>query len=220
MTADPLDLDIIYNPDEGVFQDARTGRAVPKTDIQLEINREIARVARKLQSITQAMADGRITLEEWQKQFIAILKDSHLQMAAFGAGGVEQLDTEHFQYIGFQLKQEYDALEGFAAALVAGSLTLAQALRRAGMYAESIRLSFSQADWVTHVRDGFEGARSLSVAQHCKQCPDYDTGGEFLSADQLVPIGHDCDCKRKCKCFIVWRKRRLSALSGRLLAAA
>jgi hypothetical protein len=210
---------IVYDRNLGRFRDAETGQFVPKSRIELEISREIARVGTRLQGITRAMAEGRITIEEWERRFIEILKESHLQMAAFGAGGRDQLDAQHYGYVGLQLKKEYDALEGFIAALMAGTLTLAAALRRANMYAESIRISFNRSDWLTHDRDGFEGARSLSVALHCRQCPDYDTGGRFLPADQLVPIGVDCDCQRNCKCFITWRKRGLSALTGGLLAA-
>lgn len=219
MTARPQFSTIIYDRKLGRFRDAETGQFVPASRIELEINREIGRVGNRLQSLTRALAEGRITIDEWQRQFAAILKESHLQMAAFGAGGRDQLDAQHYGYIGFQLKKEYDALAAFAVALMAGAITLRQALKRSQMYAESIRISFNRANHTTHRRDGFEGARSLSVAQHCLQCPGYDTMGEFLPADQIVPIGEQCDCRRMCKCYIVWRKRGLSALSGGVLAA-
>lgn len=202
-----------YSKSAGRFRDLETGRFVPRDRVLLEIDREVERSRVRLQGITRLLIGDRVSLPEFQVRFAEELKLSHLRMAAFGAGGRNQLSSRQFGYIGQKLKSEYEYLDGFAVDLAAGKLTANQALNRAAMYADSTRSSFHRAEQQTKERDGFYGWRRLDMAaQHCPECPAYATDG-YVPASQIVPIGENCTCARRCRCFCTYKM-----LSDRLTA--
>lgn len=199
-----------YSRKSGRFRDLETGQFVPRSRVLLELDREIARTSTRLQGITRLMIGQQIDLPEFQIRFAEELKMAHLRLAAFGAGGREQLTPQHFGYVGQTLKQEYAYLDGFARDLATGRLTESQVLARASMYAESIAQSFHRSEQQTKSRDGFLGKRSLDVgAYHCPSCPAYATS-TFIPAAEIVPVGVNCECRRRCRCFIVWKQGGLS----------
>lgn len=199
---------IVYNRAAGQFRDSETGQFVPRERVLLEVDREVVRTQVKLQGITRLLASDKITLPEWQRRSTEAVKDSHLRMSALGAGGKERLGSRHYGYVGQQLRFEYESLVGFAEDLKAGKLSEAQALRRSAMYGESVGLSFHRAELTTKEDDGFEGKRSLDAgAKHCPSCLEYATDG-WVEAVEIVPVGFACQCRRRCRCKVVFRRKR------------
>jgi hypothetical protein len=194
-----------YSKKSGRFRDLTTGQFVPRSRVLLEVDREIERTSVRLQGIVRLLASEKVDLPEFQIRFAEELKIANLRMAAFGAGGRSQMNASQFGHVGQKLKQEYGFLDGFAQDLADGRLSIAQALNRAAMYAESTAQAFHRAEQQTKARDGFLGKRSLDVgANHCASCPAYATDG-YVPANQIVPVGVNCECRRRCRCFIVWK---------------
>lgn len=201
---------IEYSRGAGQYRDRITKQFVPRSRVLLEVDRESARTATRLQGLTRLLIAERITLPEWQIRFAEELKSAHLRQTMLGAGGRSQLTPQHYGKVGWQLRQEYRYLDRFAKAIQDGKITPSAALRRSAWYAESTALSFHRAEQVTKGRDGFEGKRSLDAgADHCPSCPQYVTDG-FVAASTIVPVGTNCECGRKCRCMVVWRRRRQS----------
>lgn len=207
MIVDTSKSTIIYNRANGRYRDSETGQFVPRERVLLEVDREITQAKVRLQGVTRLLASDKLSIDEWQVRMAQTIKDSHLRMSALGAGGTQQLSARHFGYAGQQLRTEYEALVGFAEDLKAGKLTAEQALKRAAMYGESTALSFHRSEQVTKDRDGFEAKRSLDPgAQHCDSCIGYAT--DWVSASEIIPPGTACECRRRCRCIVVYRRRR------------
>lgn len=198
---------IVYNRRSGRFRDSETGQFVPQSRVLLEIDRERVRTTTRLQGLARRLANQSITLGEWQQQSGQIIKDSHLRMAMMGAGGRSQMSSRHWGVLGRLLRDEYERLDRVAEQVKNGQFTQSQLLKRMEKYAGTTELSFHTADKLTKSRDGFEGMRSLDPAsRHCPSCPAYSTNGEFVPAEEVVPIGTACECFYRCRCQIVWRQ--------------
>ena len=207
---------LIYSRSLGQFQYADTKKIVTRDRVLYALDQEVERTSTRLQGFTRLMASGKIDLAEWQNRMAEEIKSASIRMAAFGAGGKQQLTQRHYGYVGKQLYKEYQALDGFAQALAGGKLTQEQALRRAAMYAESTRISFFQAEKTTKENDSFLAKRSLqSGAEHCPECLGYDTQGQYIPVPEIVPIGTSCSCRSRCRCFVTFKR----SLNSNLLAS-
>lgn len=199
--------EISYNSRAGRYVRS-DGKFVSKEVIRNLVDQEQQRLQVRLQAHTRLMAANTISLPEWQLRMAESLRDSHLRMGALGAGGKDRTQAQHFGAIGYQLRRQYQYLDGFARALYEGKLTQEQALRRAGSYADSINTTFHRAEQISRENEGFDEAlRSLdSAARHCDQCREYSTYGQWKPVSQVVPPGTNCACHAHCRCSISYRR--------------
>lgn len=199
--------EIAYNPRAGRYVRS-DGKFVGKEVIRNLVDQEQQRLQVRLQAHTRLMADQRITLAEWQLRMGESLRDSHLRVGTLGAGGRARTEAQHFGAIGYQLRRQYQYLDGFARALYEGKLTQEQALRRAASYADSINTTFHRAEQISRESEGFDEAlRSLDPqAKHCPSCLGYSTYGEWKPVSQVVTPGTNCECGQHCHCQIYYRR--------------
>jgi len=191
----------------GQFRNAQSKRFVDRATVLQVVDAEAQRTAIQLQGHTRLMASGKISLSEWQERMAASVKSSHLRQALMGSGGKLQMTQQQYGFVGSRLAKEYQAIDQFAQALARGEITEKQALARAAQYGRSTALSFHQAEKVTRIRDNFQALRSLdAAAQHCPECIEYDTQGQWIPAQDVKPTGADCSCRSNCKCRISWRR--------------
>jgi plasmid stability protein len=199
--------EIAYNAKAGRYVRA-DGKFVGKEVIRNLVDQEQQRLQVRLQAHTRLMANQTITLAEWQLRMAESLRDSHLRAGTLGAGGKARTEAQHFGAIGYQLRRQYQYLDGFAQALHEGKLTREQALRRAAMYADSMNTTFHRAEQISREREGFDQAlRSLdSSSKHCTQCLAHSTYGEWKPVALVVSPGTDCACQAHCRCSIAYRR--------------
>ncbi|MBD1996000.1 hypothetical protein H6G00_05135 [Leptolyngbya sp. FACHB-541] len=202
---------IAYSSATGQYIDQSTKRFIPRTEVMRFVDGEVARTRASLQGHTRLMAAQKITLAEWEVRMAQSLKDSHIRLAALGSGGVQNLNAKKYGAVGYQLRKQYEYLDGFARDLKAGKLTPGQALTRAGMYADSAVVSFHRAEQITKQEEKFQEAkRSLHpAARHCSSCLAYSTKGKWLPIDQVVMPGVNCECGQHCRCSVQYRYRRI-----------
>lgn len=200
--------EIAYSSSTGQFRNLKTGRFVGRTAVMGLVDQEVERTKVRLQAHTRLLTQRRIDLPEWERRMAQTLKETHLRMGAFGSGGKQNLDARKFGAIGYQLRTQYAYLDEFAKDLKAGKLTAAQALRRTGLYANSIKVTFHKIEKMQKLEvEGFrEAKRSLDPqAQHCQSCLQYSTRDRWRPADQVVEPGVNCECGQFCRCSIQYR---------------
>ncbi len=199
--------EISYNPRAGRYVRS-DGKFVGKEVIRNLVDQEQQQLKVRLQAHTRLMTNQQITLTEWQLRMSESLRDSHLRIGILGAGGQARAQSQHFGAIGYQLRRQYQYVDGFARALYEGKLTREQALRRAGSYADSINTTFHRAEQISREDEGFDEAlRSLDPqARHCGSCVEHSTNGEWRPTSQVVPPGTNCACGQHCKCQIYYRR--------------
>lgn len=199
--------EVTYNPRSGRYQRA-DGQFVGKEAIQNLIAQEQQRLAARLQGHTRLMVDRQISLAEWESRMAGSLRDSHLAIGAVGSGGKSRMTSRQFGAIGYQLRRQFQYLDGFAQALHQGKLTRTQAIARAGLYADSITTTFHRAEQISRQSEGFDEAlRALDPqAKHCPSCLTYSTNGQWKPLVDVVSPGNNCECGQRCKCQIYYRK--------------
>jgi hypothetical protein len=207
-------MSITYNPQTGRYVGA-DGRFVPASVIANLLDQEQAQTAVRLKALTRLLIDQKITLSDWEQRFAQTLKESNVRALALGAGGKARLTQRHYGSVGYQLQQQYKYLDNFAQQLSGQKLTEAQAIRRSGLYASSVRVTFNRSEQISREAEGFnEARRSLDPqAMHCDSCLVHSTNGLWIPADQVVPAGVDCECGQWCRCTVTYRRRPASALN-------
>jgi len=201
---------VVYDRNSSSFRGEK-GRYISNAEVLRLVDAEVARQETRLKGHARLLINGRIDIPEFQRRMAGDMKASAIRMAALGAGGVDGLGNRHYGKVGSELKKQYKFLAGFGNALANG-LTEKQVLQRAGQYSRQSAISFHAAQQITKEGEGFiEGRRSLDgQAQHCKQCLDYSTNGQWVPLSELIAVGSSCDCGGRCRCRIVFRKASLS----------
>lgn len=199
--------EIRYDRNSGQYRDLKTGRFVGRSRVLKLLDQEVQRTEVRLAAQTRLLAQGRLTLSEWQTQMAETLKASHLRMAMFASGGREHLESRHYGAIGHQLKRQYEFLDRFAQDLATGRLTTAQAVRRSRLYGKSVRLTFFRVENLTRQLEGFTVGRRLldPQARHCGDCIQHQRP-EWVAIDEIVSPGTACACQNQCRCQVFYAK--------------
>ena len=191
----------------GNYRNTDTGQVTGRDDLLAIVSRDILATRRKMGELATQLNEEIITLTDFQRGMIAELKGSHIRAATLAAGGRDGLNNRILGGTGRRLRQEYDALKQFVLKIERGEQSDRQILARAKSYARSALVSFSNAELITKADNGAVTARRNldPEAEHCPECPLYDTGGEFIPIEDVVPIGVRCTCRAGCKCRITYR---------------
>ncbi len=191
----------------GNYRDLDTGRITSRNTLLRIVDRDISSTERKIQTATKNLIAENLSLGNFQREMIALLKGSHIRSATLGAGGKDGLNNRILGATGRRLRQEYDALKNFVNQIERGELSEKQIIARAKSYARSAQIAFSTSELITRSANGaLTAKRELDPdADHCDQCPQYDTNGEFVPIDQIVPLGVACECRARCRCRITYR---------------
>ena len=133
-----LDEDWSYDPRTGRYR-AANGRFLSGATVEAIVDGRINRTKSDLRDLTAGLAEGRLTLEQWQVQVRAELKRAHIQAALVGNGGRQGMDAAAWGRVGWRLREEYRYLEGFARDLLEQRVSVPMALARIGLYGDSVR---------------------------------------------------------------------------------
>lgn len=160
-----------------------------------------------MQSLTQQLIDGRLSLAQWQAAMMAQIKQVHLLGASVAMGGWHSLDQSDFGWIGQRVRSQYAYLRGFAADLAAGRQKLdGQALARTTLYAEAGRQTHRAAEQrAARQRGLLEEMNRLGAADHCPGCLSQSSRG-WVAIGSLVPCGSR-ECLTRCHCSLQFRTR-------------
>jgi hypothetical protein len=155
------------------------------------------------------LADGDITLVQWQQSVREALKLAHTQAAIIGNGGRDNMQASDWGRIGQRLRAEYRYLEGFARDLLAGSVSTPMALARVSMYAQAVRGSYWEGTTIRQEKQGYSLMRRIldPQAKHCDDCLRYAARGT-VSIGSLPMPGQRCACLSNCKCRVQYLRQQ------------
>ena len=194
-----------YNTITGEYTDDR-GNKVSTARISAIIESDRRFLERKIKSQTEQLIKNEITVFQWERSIQSQLKESHLKLAALGAGGKKGITPRHRGQLGAALRQEYNRLFDFRKEIQAGRLSEKQILQRAKFYSRSVSQSYYRSQQLSRAMGGATLAkRTLDpTAKHCPECPTYVTKG-FIPIEQVIPAGTKCSCHGNCKCRVTYR---------------
>lgn len=201
-----------YDRASGRYRDER-GRFLSKKSVQDLVDSRIGKLESSLQRFTRMLADGSITLEQWQNSVREAIKGAHLQAAIIGNGGRNNMGNAEYGRIGQRLRQEYTYLQGFARDLLEQRVSTPMALARISLYAQSVRGSFWEGTSIRQENEGYSLMRRKldPQANHCQDCLDYAARG-FVPIGSVPLPGQRCACRARCKCSVEYKRQQFPSV--------
>lgn len=197
-----LDEDWSYDPRTGRYR-AANGRFLSGATVEAIVDGRISSIKTDLRALVSDLADGSITIEQWQEQARAIIKAGHIQAALVGNGGMQGMDNAAWGRVGWRLREEYRYLARFAQDLLEQRVSVPMALARISLYGDSVKGAYWTGTTIRQEKQGYSLMKRIldSQAQHCQDCLDYAAAG-IVPLGTLPMPGQRCACKARCRCSI------------------
>lgn len=197
-----FDADWSYDPVSGRYR-RPSGQFMSEAAVGALLDGRIAKLSENLRRYTRMLADGNITIDQWQDSVRQAIKTAHIQATVLGHGGRDGLGAAEYGRMGQRLRTEYAYLQGFARDLLDGRVSAAMALARVQLYAESVRGSYWEGATIRQERQGYALMRRIldPMAQHCADCLAYAARGVVPIGSLPMP-GQRCECRARCKCSV------------------
>jgi hypothetical protein len=197
-----LDASWSYDPISGRYR-AENGRFMSKKAVEALVDSRISRLSKQLRQFTRMLADGQITLDQWQQSTREALKAAHVQAAIIGNGGRANMTATDWGKVGARLSSEYKFLEGFARDLLAQKASTPMALARIGMYAAAVKGSYWQGEEIRSGKQGYSLMQRIldPAAKHCDDCVRFARAGIVPLGNLPLP-GSRCACRSNCRCSV------------------
>ena len=195
--------DFAYNNNAGRWTSVSSGRFVPTNDVVNQMRLHTAGTFSTLDSLTNQLYDGSITVQQWQLSVASELKDAHLAQAMFGAGGRRNMTSVEFGRVGGTLRSEYGFLDGFAQDIANGNQSRAQSLARIRQYGRASQQSY----WQEH-RQSISNRNNLvswvlGIAEHCPDCSALADSSPHNPLElSIVPGSGGTRCRGNCNCTL------------------
>ena len=189
----------------GRYRDLQTGRIVAQTTVRADIDRFIAERNKVIDSLSQDLIDGKMSIADWQRAVRVEIKDMHRATVSVARGGYRQMSQSDWGWVGVALMAQYRYLDNFAADIANGRQPLdGRLMTRARMYGEAARGSHEE---MVRRMSGLIGLneerRVLGIADHCPGCLE-QADLDWQPYGTLPPIGSQ-DCLTHCKCHFEYR---------------
>jgi hypothetical protein len=183
----------------------QSGNFVSFADVRSYLDEVLDRHERKIMSLSSALREGSINVQQWQAGMKDALKDLHLVSGALARGGWAQMSQADYGRVGNQLRFQYERLAKFAQQIERGLPFDGRFIRRTQLYAQSGRVSYTAALRQEMALRGYTEEQSvLAAADHCSECvAEADKG--WVKIGTLINIGERI-CKSNCRCHLEFRE--------------
>lgn len=190
-----------WNPNAGRYVDLDTGRFLSRQRVEDIVEGRIEAGFERANNLLYAALEGTGRLEDWHAAMEQELKQAHLQIAALGKGGWNQMDQADYGRVGGKLGAEYGYLNDFAKAIKEGRLTLGDIENRMQQYESGIWSSYWKSQDVAMARTGatHEDRVLDPAAKHCDDCINY-AGEGIVEIGTLPAPGERSECGHRCRC--------------------
>ena len=159
-----------------------------------------------VETLVVQLAEGTITIAEWQTSMAAMIKEQHIISAIAGKGGRGMMTSADWGRTGGRLRFQYERLDKFAHEITSGYFSEDYVAARAKMYINSTRTAYWDALTQAHKdsEEFTEEKRFLGHAEHCPDCVYYvDLGWQPLGS--MPEPGTQSVCLSNCQCGKIYR---------------
>ena len=144
-------------------------------------------------------------MSQWQLAMRDAIKDIHLASGSLARGGWKQMSQSDFGRVGNELRFQYAKLNQFARQISNGLPLDGRFVRRAVLYAQAGRVSYTSALTQEMALRGMNEEKSvLAAADHCSECLSEAAKG-WVEIGTLINIGERI-CKSNCRCHKEFRR--------------
>ena len=204
-----FDAEWAYDANLGRYR-RPSGQFMSQKAVMALVDGRIDKLGQNLRRFTQMLADGNITIDQWQGSVREAIKAAHIQATVLGHGGKDGMGSAEYGRIGQRLRAEYSYLQNFAGDILAGRVSVAMALARVQLYAESVRSSYWEGASLRQAKQGYSLMRRIldPQAQHCDDCVRYARAG-LVSLGSLPMPGQRCECRARCRCSVEYKRNAI-----------
>ena len=204
-----LDAAWFYDQRTGRYRNEK-GRFLSQKAVEALVDGRIDKLDTTLRRVTKMMAEGNITLDQWQGSVREAIKAAHIQAAIIGHGGKDSMGASEYGRIGQRLRSEYAFLQNFANEILSGRISAPMAVARISLYAHSVRGSYWQGLELRKQSEGYGMMRRIldPQAQHCSDCPAYAARG-IVPLGTLPMPGQRCACRARCRCTVQFYRQQM-----------
>jgi hypothetical protein len=197
------------------YRNKTTGRFVKNETILNIIEGNIKTKSERMLSSFNDLSQGKISLADYQRENLEIIKYLHTQQYLVAKGGFRTTTSEDYLAIARELKDlHYPAFRKFSQDLQQGNLTEAQARARIKTFAKASETMADLGQKSSAKQNGFAwGRRYLGAVEHCQDCPIYAAMGAVRIDDLILP-GRQCECRFNCKCYVRYFTTKDKAMAG------
>lgn len=180
------------------WRDASTGRFVSESTVETEMRRQVAATHAELESLTNRLYQGNITLPQWQSAVAQQLADTHMAQSMFAVGGRANMTAQNWGRVGGVLRDEYRYLTNFANDIANGRVSQAQAVARIRQYGNATQQSYWRE--YANASNGLIHWE-LNPAEHCADCLSLATGSPYTASSlPTYPGAGETTCRGNCRC--------------------
>ena len=213
-----ISADYTFDPKTGRYRyrsgTAGAGQFAPRTAVLALTEDTILSERKNLLEVGLKLAEGKITLRQFQADAAEVVRRLHVANAILGRGGIDKMSDRDWLEVARNLKTQYYAgfdpdtghrfgLKHLAADIKAGGVSAGQLQARLAMYASASKQSYWRAFKRTEEESGRGyGIRQLGQAEHCAECIQL-AAQPPQPIDRVVLPGYQCSCRALCKCTIL-----------------
>ncbi len=191
----------------GRYTDKATGRVVSKATVDSALESQINDARLRGNKIATRLANGKISLSEYQTSMMHQMKLINTQSAALAKGGWAQMTQGDWGAVGNLSREQYDGLNRYAEGIASGKVKLrrldgeinGQFLRTSDQFTQGGAQMFNEMKRREAGINGFTHEMRVldSAAQHCDCC--IGEAGHWEPLGTLTKIGN-CTCSKNCRC--------------------
>lgn len=194
------------------YRNAATGQYVSFREIYSLVNLNGQATASTLYALGEALQDGSLPSPAWYIATLDQLRVLHIQQAALGAGGFEQLRPADFMRIDRMLREDMPRLRRFGEQIADGTVSPAQMQNRINMYIGNARIQYFRSQPPPLLKPGevLVERRNLRPAEHCSWCEyladlGWQSYGTLPVPGESNPHWDADQCFTNCQCELEQR---------------
>lgn len=196
-----------YDTARGRYRDNR-GRFIAERTVRGWVHKAMDQAIGRATMQAQALRDGKLSLGEFQRDWMAEIKQAHLAAAMAAHGGRAQMTASDWGWVGQRIKAQYQYLRGWAAEIAAGTAPVdGRMTTRAQMYGNAPVATYE----AMKARDARASGKLLEernhldpAARHCSECPGLSSRG-WVPLGTLPQVGSR-QCRSRDRCTIERRE--------------
>lgn len=190
-----------HDPRTGRYRDG-TGRFVPEASVRSGVDATVDVSADRMGGVAARLRASEITVEQFQAEMLAHVKDVHVANALAAYGGREQMTPSRWGYVGARIRTEYGYVRGMVGDIISGAQPMNARLdQRARSYARAGRHTYTA---INRREAGTRGNRRernvLGSAEHCADCSAQSRRG-WVAVGSLTQPGSR-RCQSNCCCHL------------------
>lgn len=199
-----------HDPRTGRYRDTATGRLVSEASVRGGVDATADVSADRMGDAAARLRAGEITVERFQSEMLAHVKDVHVANAVAAYGGREQMTPARWGYVGARIRGEYGYVRGMTSDIIDGQQPLNGRLdARARQYARAGAVTYELVQSREAASRGqTEEHNVLHASESCSECKRLSALG-WVALGSLPMVGART-CGAQCRCSISRRSGQQS----------